>query len=208
MTILPSAFRQAAAFIVLLGGCGRGFNEEAVVDCASLVPVPMERVGDLGSEVLLDELGQGEAQVMLLWTTGQRTRAFLSTPAPGHALTNLFGGWAVQAKLDCIPAATTSVHLEAPADAPRPLVVGGYPISRFGFDVPDLEQGDEPGSVVSEGQIVIQAVSENTVTGYFDGAASADLKSNFGQRPLGISVEVVAMAFNEVRLLDDYPSDE
>ena len=190
-----------------VAGCGRTrFNEDAVVDCSSLTPIPIERVYDLDSLTLLEGLSPGEAQVVLLWTTEHGTQAYLSTPAPGEALTNLFEGWAVQAKLSCIPASTTSIHLEGHPDGPSPLVAGRYPFSAWGFDVPFLEQGNEQDSVVRNGEVVVSAVEEGlTVTGYLDGHAEGDLKSNFGQRPLGISVELLAMAFNEVRLLDDYP---
>ncbi len=194
---------------VFVFGCDRGPSyEDAVVDCSTLVPVPMERYADLESETLLDGLGRGQARVALLWTTKEGTRAYLSHAAPGEALANLFGGWAVQAKLDCIPDSTTSIHLEGPADGPRPLESGVYPVSGFGFDVPYLEQGSDSGNTEVEGEVVVRSLADGRVTGYVGGRASASLKSHFGQRALGISVELGAMAFNEVRLLGDYPPVE
>jgi len=205
----PSRGCAAAVLLMLLGGCGRGFNEDALVDCRTLVPVPADRMAeDFGPEFLMDGLGRGEARVALLWKTRRRTVAYLSSPAPGYALTNLFGGWAVQSELFCFPHASVALHLEAPTDGPRPLTEGAYPVSSVGFDVPDYEQGSNPDTRVVDGEITVDSVGDQAVTGSFDGRASVDLESYFGARPLGISIEVLAMAFHELPLLDDYPPNE
>jgi hypothetical protein len=194
------------AIAVSGAGCARPFDVDAVVNCATLTPIPDDMIGDFSSDALLAGLQSGDGQVTVVWTSDNGSQAYVSRPDRAVALTNLDGGWAVQAMLNCLPAATTSAHLAMPADGPRPLRQGSYEFSALGFDVPDLEQGTDHSQTVLEGDIVIDTVRDRLVTGRLLGHGHMELVSFFGQRPLGISVDLVAFAFKDVRLVDDYSS--
>jgi len=70
--------------------------------------------------------------------------------------------------------------------------------------VPDLEQGTEDDTMETDGEVVVDDTHDDTITGVLDGRGEVSLKSHFSQELIGVTVEVVALAFVEIDLLDDY----
>lgn len=169
-----------------------------------LPEVSLEELDGFDSRTLLASLEGPGSRVALRWTQDGQQRAFVTARSQAHALTNLFGGWAVHTDLSCDPEAAVNIHLGMPSDGPRPLTPGGYAFSALGFDVPSLEQGTDEATVVTDGTVEVESVDGLVITGMLSGYGQVVVKSHFDQQPVGVTVEVVGMAFREVRLDSDY----
>lgn len=189
--------------LLLVAGCDsqrRFYTDE--VDCTGLPPLSPERAGDPSlSETLLSDLANGTARVGLRWDDGSGDQLFLTTETTAFIVREEQPAtWSIGVDLACSPDSRTQIHFASSDPTVDSLAAGDFTISAFGFDVPELEQGDDPEDKDFEGTITVTAFAGGQASGFMTGRGRAGLISFVTQESLGIEVEILALAFSDITL--------